>query len=570
MAVRKNNPAEPTGTATERVDRYYRTPKFKKGREWLERELGQMRLFEYNPADLKVLKVGDKWGVLLNSQVLKTYAKKTDATKHVNALKNRARKIQTMKKNPSNFHVIEIQPGIFGVFLGRNLVKKFRTKYGAEIYLRQLQNRSRRNPSDYEDLGDAAADGAREAIETFDFNDDGDVDIWDVEAFDDFGESAPLDAQIVIDQENELGGEIITVTPDGDLVVQWSDGEITVEDKDDLLRENGLKSWYLRQRAGSAYKKSLKFEERARKARGKQSELEKGLRGNPGWIGTLADVAVGTLSAMEIKDKLAKGQKRKGATSTVTKRNPSFSQMVNTARKAGKPKIAFLKANIAKVREYTKANGGSIRKHGIRYFYHLPKSEKNPAAVSNSGKKTVSNRARNNPAAKSQKKVNPAPVQSRKKTNPATRIKRNDAFQDFQGRPATKELELITPKNAPQRLWTLGKLLEIKVRGIGEPFDFRREATGRTFYLCADNRNRKLWIAGAKFAEKGEPEFIGVMDYIIYETQKLHLGDEHGESAYIHFLGEEGGVKPTLEVDADGFAHIIGGDYEITPLGIKD
>lgn len=561
MAVRKQNPSEPTGVATERVDRYYRTPRFKKGREWLERELGQMRLFEYNPAHLSVEKVGTKYGVLLNSQILKRFDKKADATKYVNSLKERAKTMQS-KKNPSNFHIVAIQPGVFGVFLGKNCLKKFRSKIGAELYLRELQARTRHNPNS-EDLGDLAAEGAREAIEIFDFDNDDDLDFDDVENLDDYGE---FDAQIVIDRENELGGEIMTVTPDGDVVVHWADGEITLEDESDLLKENGLKSWYLRQRAGRQYKKGLKFEERARKARGKQSDFESRIRQNPGAISTFADLAVGALSAMEISDKLSK--KRKGAKSTVTKRNPSLSQMIQKARKDGKSKIPFLVKDIDKVRSYVKQFGGRIRKHGVRYFLHLPKSKKNPATkpVSNPGKNSsVNDRARKNPAGASQKN-NPGKSQ---KANPQA-VKRNNAFEAFQGRPVTRELQLLKPRNAPDRCWTLGKLLEIKVKGIAEPFDFRRAATGRTFWLCADNRNKKLWILGAKFATVGEPEIIGEIVYIVYETQKLHLGDEDGESQYIHFLGEEGGMRPTLEIDRDGFAHIIGGDYTITPLGIKD
>jgi hypothetical protein len=91
------NPADPTGTATERVTTYWRTPRFKRGRQWLEDNLGQMRLFNYNPSKVSVQKIGKQFGVMIDSQLYKLFNAKTDATNFVQSLKTRADKA---KKNP--------------------------------------------------------------------------------------------------------------------------------------------------------------------------------------------------------------------------------------------------------------------------------------------------------------------------------------------------------------------------------------------------------------------------------------------------------------------------------------
>lgn len=746
----RKNPSQPEGTATERVVTYYRTPKYSKGREWLERELGQMRLFEYNPATVKVLKVGEDWGVFINSQLFGKPTTKAKANQIVSELKARAARIQKTKRNPSEYEA------------------------------------------------DVAADVANEFLDVFDVDNDGELDRQDVQFFEDYKPQIDLDEiTLVVDAESETTGEILTETIDGDLVISWADGETTIENADDLMIENGWKSWRLRRKAAGQYKKTLKAEEKLRKARSRQAELESELKNNPGaavvytqrdengnlnlfchqaddnenfdyateilFEGELADaisfaeneanfygykyanvqkinpgkirktlkrnpsgwfagcstadevktrykelakqyhpdkpggdlrkmqeinaeydkaikyagqnepndfkreadesasetlreaiqfavtlpedviitirgnwlwlegntyyakdliksfessdgnyfkfankkkawffaavpsknkrgemsfeeidalhgkqtvsgrkpifklnpgllsvfseLAVGTAAALEINRQV---RKRKP---TNKKRNPqvrTISQIVNLAAKQGKSKVAILKANIEKVKTYIATHGGKIQRHGIRYFYHLPKSKRNPQPVS--------------------KRVKNPPVisQARKNPNPTRKYKRNDAFSEFQGRKHTKTFNCITPLGTPKNLWSLGELYELKVKGIAEPFNFRREVTGKTYYAVSDEQNSQLYIGGGRFAEKDislgdDLDCLGEIVHIVYLTEKAHLGDELGyPSPYIHAFGEEGGERPTLEIDADGFAHIIGGDYEITPLGIKN
>jgi hypothetical protein len=162
-----------------------------------------------------------------------------------------------------------------------------------------------------------------------------------------------------------------------------------------------------------------------------------------------------------------------------------------------------------------------------------------------------------------------AKFEAKAKKNPAAKVKKNpfDAFENFHGRPSTKTIEIETPKGTPKHIHAKGKLLEIRMKG-GKVFNFRKANTGKNFYLVSDEQDEKLYIAGGKIAEPdtnqkpGDLAFLGVISHLIYETKKAHL-DDKGQQGYIHKLGEEGGEKPSLEIDKDGFAWIVGGDYYI-------
>ncbi len=162
------------------------------------------------------------------------------------------------------------------------------------------------------------------------------------------------------------------------------------------------------------------------------------------------------------------------------------------------------------------------------------------------------------------------------KQNPTLKTNRagSKSFAAFQGRPSMKDLNLVTPNGAPKTLYCLGKLLELRLKGK-ENLNFRREATGKTFYLCADEKNKQLWIAGGSIAtpdksiKAGFSAPLALITHVVYETKKVHL-DDKGQQGYIHRFGEEGGKEPTLTIDAEGFPIIVGGTYEILPLGIAD
>lgn len=158
--------------------------------------------------------------------------------------------------------------------------------------------------------------------------------------------------------------------------------------------------------------------------------------------------------------------------------------------------------------------------------------------------------------------------------NPAKNRVQSKSYEAFQGRKPTKQFEMESPEGAPKNLYALGKLFELRLKGKPN-LDFRKEVTGKTFYVCSTEANKQLWIVGGKVAtpndsiKAGYSEPFATITHIVYETKKVHLDDKK-EQGYIHKFGEDGGTEPVLAFDRNGFPIIVGGSYEITPLGIAD
>jgi hypothetical protein len=159
-----------------------------------------------------------------------------------------------------------------------------------------------------------------------------------------------------------------------------------------------------------------------------------------------------------------------------------------------------------------------------------------------------------------------------KRATAKKRTKPNPPFDEFQGRPSTKTVAPIAGAMAPKSGWVLGKLIELRVAGY-DTLNFE----GKNFILWADNKNQNLYIAGGKVTEPvpgladGHVYPLGRVTYVTYETEKAHLGDNKGEASwYKHRFGDEGGKLPELVVDRHGYGYFEGGDYTITPLGIRD
>jgi hypothetical protein len=153
------------------------------------------------------------------------------------------------------------------------------------------------------------------------------------------------------------------------------------------------------------------------------------------------------------------------------------------------------------------------------------------------------------------------------KTNPNS-VPRRRTFEMFQGRKATTAKAMPVSRLAPARMDQLGDLVEIKLNS-GKVLNF----ANKKFKLCA--AGGKLWIAGGKLA-KANPsakanaiDAIDAIDHVVYGTRKPHHGD-HKYTHYIHRLGEESGLMPTLCVDREGFPIIRGGNYKIEARGIVD
>jgi hypothetical protein len=599
----KRNPEQPEGTATELVHRYWRTPRFKKDRAWLEEHLGQQRLFKYNPSTVHVEKIGAKgYGVMIGKQLVgKATPSRADAIRRVSALKATAKKfvkrkssaspkkaVSSRKRNPVSaktvtrckkvlaqnarekgseapptisyyrkqnpgLHVIHITPGNYGVFVGKYLLKGgFKTKTAADLHLRSIMAR-KRNPQPAK----VAAGVAHEMLRTFDVDHDGELDKTDIAILQHFND--PL---VVIDDHNKKAGEIIAETDDGARIVKWSDGKTTSENKSHFAKQNGFKSWRLRRRAARQYRKSLKHSERAANAKRKQSELERKIR-NPtnrktGKEQRYAPVPV-QKDLQEFRLELRKLRTEKQISKA------DINRAFRCGRKAGYS-VQEVKAAIRQA--YGNRPAGLKKNPGL--ISALAELAMGTAAAIEVGRHVKNfGEKKRTPANKTAKRH--LPNSSQKRPTP----KQNSAYSDFQGRESTKVFEIVTPPGTPKRVWILGRLWELRVKGYGT-LDLSRGV----FYLCSDERNNKLYIGGSRTARITDPVPgmkagqllpLGELTHVVYETEKSHLGDAPGDpSPYIHRLGEEGGRRPMLAVDNEGYGYIEGGDYTITPLGIRD
>ncbi len=590
-AVRKSsrtNPSEPIGTATEKVFTYWRTPRFKKDRAWLEEHLGQQRLFQYNPAVVRVESLGSgKHGVMVGNQLIGKPTTKEIAQRRVRAMKATAQKFSA-KVNPARqqdyFEVVKmlsypkasikgtkkayrealaafnrlgtlrhasyayeagVEAGIPETQLRKDIVKPKQNPSSPTITIAERENPSTstlhiteigprnwvvmlgryRLKGGFKTAAAAqlyidsirkrrrnphspklAAKAAQTFMHSFDVDSDGDLDENDIRILEQFN-----DASIVVDDDDLRIGTVLGKMPSGDLHIQWGDDTTSMEDPADVFKVNGIRAWRIRRRKTH----------RRNPAQRELNQLRVTLR-------KIADAA------------------------TVTPEH------LRAAFKAGE------------MAGYSQDETWSLVQAALGRKKSLPKQYRsNPGLLSAFAELMVGT------ASALQVKDHLSKAKKRTETKTAVRrssVKQNpDAFTEFQGRTPTHTLELETPPGTPKKLWSLGRLLEIRVAGYGT-LDLRP----KQFYLCADDRNRQMYIAGPPIVAKqdlpdGHTLPLGEVSHVVYETEKSHLGDAAGEpSAYIHKLGEEGGARPLLAVDKSGYGHIEGGDYEITPLGIKD
>lgn len=146
----------------------------------------------------------------------------------------------------------------------------------------------------------------------------------------------------------------------------------------------------------------------------------------------------------------------------------------------------------------------------------------------------------------------------------ATKLARKQ-FAEFHGFAASKTLHLMRPDSAPEKgLSVLGKLHLIQLEGGG-----KFEAQGKA-YLCRDTEGRMhICCERGWTVYNGPKAYWGVVEMVQYETRKPHLGHPR-KAIFFHELGEEGGEKPKLYSDGNGGLIFNGGDYYITPEGIRD
>jgi len=135
-------------------------------------------------------------------------------------------------------------------------------------------------------------------------------------------------------------------------------------------------------------------------------------------------------------------------------------------------------------------------------------------------------------------------------------------FSEFRGKDATTKTKARAATGTPSTLAKLGQLMELKLRG-------RRVRFGGNAALAADGR-KKLHVVNVKAAVPNPP---GEVDYgeilsVTYRADKPHI--EEGVFDYVHKFGEEGGTRPHLVVDAEGYPKLEGGSYDITADGLID
>jgi hypothetical protein len=158
--------------------------------------------------------------------------------------------------------------------------------------------------------------------------------------------------------------------------------------------------------------------------------------------------------------------------------------------------------------------------------------------------------------------------------NPGPAAKAKGNFESFRGRPSLKTDVVKAPKGTPKDVAALGQLAKLKLKN-GTVLKFGKGPGAP--YLAEDNRG-KLHIVGGHYRintgqRRRNPDGaidMGEIKVIEYYADKQHLTGNGDEVLWYHHLGEEGGQKPHLVVDAEGLGHIEGGDYYIRPEGIRD
>lgn len=153
---------------------------------------------------------------------------------------------------------------------------------------------------------------------------------------------------------------------------------------------------------------------------------------------------------------------------------------------------------------------------------------------------------------------------STERSNPSV----TEMSERFQGSASGKATEYYASDYAPRLDFSrAGALVFLKLKGT------TIRVPGAV--VAIDPKTEKLWIAGSdarpmftrKASRKGELLDYGPVDAICYLTAKRHIGNGK-QFEYVHSFGEEGGKKPSLQIDHDGMPVLKGGSYKIEDRGI--
>lgn len=151
-----------------------------------------------------------------------------------------------------------------------------------------------------------------------------------------------------------------------------------------------------------------------------------------------------------------------------------------------------------------------------------------------------------------------------KKRNPEVAEAVAQVYEMFQGRPIGEHKTAAAPDGTPDDLAQLGTLSYLKTTQRSVTRTWRFDPTNAPI-LCADS-DGNLHIIGEVITQEPAGD-MGALVKIGYITTKDHIGDAQ-EFDFRHRFGENGGQPPHLHIDAEGFFHIVGGDYRLQAEGI--
>jgi hypothetical protein len=142
-----------------------------------------------------------------------------------------------------------------------------------------------------------------------------------------------------------------------------------------------------------------------------------------------------------------------------------------------------------------------------------------------------------------------------------------DVGKTFLGREVKRVGTGISAPGTPGHLQS-NRLAEVKVKGYPA---FQFSPARARLGIAGDG---SLHFVNVRFSrpkelQPGQRADYGLIEHVIYGARKDHLNN--GQFSYWkHPLGEEGGRKPHLQVDSDGWPYIVGGSYTIESAGIRD
>lgn len=154
--------------------------------------------------------------------------------------------------------------------------------------------------------------------------------------------------------------------------------------------------------------------------------------------------------------------------------------------------------------------------------------------------------------------------------------KRNGLYETFHGEEVRKITTDLAPDGTPNNVDTLGKIDCLYYQEGDEHIG----ANGKTKHwlefgkngeprpkLASNQAGNRFYIVGdiEPFSPNGS---FGPITRLEYSARKPHIEGHDKEVGYWHKLGEENGVRPTLETDHEGYLVIKGGDYRTTADGI--